>query len=125
MSLEQQIATLTQAVQSLENTIKAMTGGLAAPAPTAPAPAPAAAPPAPANVAGFTAPAPTAAAPGYTYEQVQAALAQKAQELGNPQPVVNVMLKHITPGAKPELASVPPQNYAALLGEIGTLVRAA
>lgn len=130
MSLEQQIASLTQAVQSLESAIRSM--GAVVTAVAAPTPAPAAAVvPAPANAAGFTAPAPAPApmpAPasiGLTYEQVQATLAQKAQELGSPQPVVDVMVKYIPPGVKQELASVPPQHYQALLGEIATLVRAA
>lgn len=129
MSLEQQIANLTHAVQSLEAAIRGGTNAVAAPtapavtAVPAPAPAPAAVAPAPV-VPGFGAPA-AAVAPGLSYEQVQAALAQKAQELGNPQPVVDVMLKYIPAGSKPELASVPPQSYQALLGEMATLVRAA
>lgn len=124
MSLEQQIASLTQAIQSLESVIRAGANAAASTLAPAMAPAPAVAP-APAAI-GFGATTPTAtAAPGLTYEQVQTALAQKAQQLGNPQPVVAVMLKYIPPGAKPELASVPPQNYAALLGEINVLERAA
>ena len=122
MSLEAHIGALIQAIASLEAAIRD-TAQPAMPAPAAPATQVAPSAPTPPVYAAAAQAAP--AAPGWSYAQLQQLCSAKAQELGDPKPVIAVMTRYIPAGTELTLDKVPPASYAQMAAEVQALVRAA